>query len=161
MLHLNLRQAGWQVNYKPVERLYQQAKLQVRRRKCKKVPVSDRQPLFRPTASNQVWSMDFVFDRSDEGCLLKCMTIVGDATHESVAIEFQRAISGLGVTRVLDRLALSLGLPQVIRTENGIEFCGKTLVAWGARARRATAADPARQAEPGRLRRILQRPTQG
>lgn len=38
--------------------------------------------------------------------------------------------SGLGVPRVLDRLALARGLPQVIRTDNGKEFCGKAMVTW-------------------------------
>ena len=78
----------------------------MRRRKRKTVPVADRQPLLRPTAANQVWSIDFVFDRTGVGRVLKCLTIVDDATHESVAIEVERAISGLGVCRVLDRLAL-------------------------------------------------------
>ena len=41
MIHLKLRQAGMLVNYKRVERLYQDAKLQVRRRKRKKVPMGD------------------------------------------------------------------------------------------------------------------------
>jgi hypothetical protein len=39
MIHLKLRQAGEPVNYKHVERLCQEAKLQVRRRMWKKVPV--------------------------------------------------------------------------------------------------------------------------
>lgn len=130
MIHLKLRQAGLLVNYKRVERLYQEAKLQVRRRKRKKILLGERQPLVRPTAANQVWSMDFVFDRTADGRVIKCLTIVDDATHEAVAIEVERAISGLGVTRVLDRLALSRGLPQVIRTDNGKEFCGKATVMW-------------------------------
>ena len=130
MIHLKLRQAGLLVNYKRVERLYQEAKLQVRRRKRKKVLPGERQPLIRPLAANQVWSMDFVFDRTAEGRVIKCLTIVDDATHEAVAIEVERAISGLGVTRVLDRLALARGLPQVIRTDNGKEFCGKAMVVW-------------------------------
>lgn len=83
------------MNYKRVERLYQEAKLQVRRRKRKKVLPGERQPLVRPTAANQVWSMDFVFDRTAEGRVIKCLTIVVDATHEAVAIEVERAISGL------------------------------------------------------------------
>jgi putative transposase len=130
MIHLKLRQAGHLVNYKRVERLYQQARLQVRRRKRKKVLFGERQPLLRPTAANQVWSMDFVFDRTGEGRVLKCLTIVDDATHEAVAIEVERAISGQMLTRVLDRLALSRGLPKVIRTDNGKEFCGKAMVEW-------------------------------
>lgn len=130
MIHLKLRQAGLLVNYKRVERLYQEAKLQVRRRKRKKVSVGERQPLVRPTAANQVWSMDFVFDRTAEGRVIKCLTIVDDATHEAVAIEVERAISGQALTRVLERLALSRGLPRVIRTDNGKEFCGKAMVVW-------------------------------
>lgn len=42
MIHLKLRQAGMLVNYKRVERLYQEAKLQVRRQKRKKVPLGER-----------------------------------------------------------------------------------------------------------------------
>ena len=130
MIHLKLRQRGLGVNYKRVERLYQEAKLQVRRRKRKKVPVGDRQPLLRPIAANQVWSMDFVFDRTGEGRVLKCLTIVDDATHEAVAIVPERAISGHVLTHILDRLAVSRGLPKIIRTDNGKEFCGRAMVTW-------------------------------
>ncbi|WP_369931286.1 IS3 family transposase [Xanthomonas sp. NCPPB 2632] len=130
MIYLKLRQAGQMVNYKRVERLYQEANLQVRRRKRKKVPPTDRQPLLRPAAANEVWSIDFVFDRTAEGRVLKCLTIVDDATHEAVAIEIERAISGIGVTRVMDRLAVTRGLPKIIRSDNGKEFCGKAMVAW-------------------------------
>ncbi|WP_447781228.1 IS3 family transposase [Stenotrophomonas riyadhensis] len=130
MIHLKLRQKGLVVNYKRVERLYQEAGLQVRRRKRRKVPIGERQPLLRPSAANEVWSMDFVFDRTAEGRVIKCLTIVDDATHEAVAIEVERAISGQGVSRVLDRLAMQRGLPRVIRTDNGKEFCGKAMVAW-------------------------------
>lgn len=130
MIHLKLRQAGLLVNHKRVERLYQEARLQVRRRKRKKVPVSERQPLLRPSAANQVWSMDFVFDRTGEGRVIKSLTIVDDATHEAVAIVPERAIGGQMLTRILDRLSLSRGLPRVIRTDNGKEFCGKAMLSW-------------------------------
>ena len=84
----------------------------------------------RPFAANEVWSMDFVFDRTAEGRVIKCLTIVDDVTHEAVAIEVERAISGQGVSKVLDRLAAQRGLPRVIRTDNGKELCGKAMVAW-------------------------------
>lgn len=130
MIHLKLRQEGLPVNYKRVERLHQEAKLQVRRRKRKKVPLAERQPLQRPVRANEVWSMDFVFYRTAEGRVIKRLTIVDDATHEAVAIEVERAISGHGVARVLERLALGRGLPKVVRTDNGKEFCGKAMVTW-------------------------------
>jgi transposase InsO family protein len=130
MIYLKLRQEGLVVNYKRVERLYQEAKLQVRRRKRKKVAMAERQPLLRPAKANEVWSMDFVFDRTAEGRVIKCLTVVDDATHESVVIEVERAISGAGVTRVMDRLAVTRGLPKIIRSDNGKEFCGKAMVVW-------------------------------
>jgi transposase InsO family protein len=120
MIHLKLRQDGMKVNHKRVERLYTEAGLQVRRRKRKKIPVADRQPLGRPQSANQVWSMDFVFDRTADGRVIKCLTVVDDATHEAVAIVPERAISGVSLTRMLDRLATVRGLPKAIRTDNGL-----------------------------------------
>ena len=130
MIYLKLRQAGQRVNHKRVERLYAEAGLQVRRRKRKKVPVADRHPLVRPQKAGQVWSMDFVFDRTAEGQVIKCLTVVDDATHEAVAIVPERAISGHVLTRILDRLAVQRGLPQAIRTDNGREFCGRAMLTW-------------------------------
>jgi len=130
MIYLKLRQAGQPVNHKRVDRLYAEAGLQVRRRRRKKVPVADRQPLGRPLSANQVWSMDFVFDRTADGRAIKSLTVVDDATHESVAIIPEHAIGGYALTRILDRLALERALPQAIRTDNGKEFCGRAMLTW-------------------------------
>lgn len=130
MIYLKLRQAGVMVNHKRVERLYAEARLQVKRRQRKKIPVADRKALGRPLAANQVWSMDFVFDRTAEGRVIKNLTVVDDATHEAVAIVPERAIGGGALTRILDRLAVQRGLPQAIRTDNGKEFCGRAMLTW-------------------------------
>jgi transposase InsO family protein len=130
MIYLKLRQQGLVVNHKWVERPYAKARLQVRRRKRMKVPVGERQPLVRPEAANAVWSMDVVFNRSADGRVIKCLTIVDDATHEAVAIVPERAIGGQNLTRILDRLAATRGLPRVIRTDNGKEFCGRAMLTW-------------------------------
>ena len=130
MIYLKLRQAQWRVNHKRVARLYALAGLQVRRRKRKKIPLADRQPLMRPAAANEVWSMDFVFDRTAEGRVIKCLTVVDDATHESVAIAPERAIGGLALIRILEALRRNRGLPRVIRTDNGAEFCSRAMLTW-------------------------------
>jgi transposase InsO family protein len=130
MIYLKLRQAGEIVNHKRVERLYAAAGLQVRRRKRKKIAVSDRHPLVRPLAANQMWSMDFVFDRTAEGRTIKNLTIIDDATHEAVAIVPERAIGGNQVVRILDQLGQTLGLPKAIRTDNGKEFCSRVMLTW-------------------------------
>ena len=130
MIYLKLRQAGVMVNHKRVERLYTEARLQVRRRKRKKVPACDRQPLLRPQRANEIWSMDFVFDRTADGRVIKCLAVVDDATHEAVAVIPERAIGGEQLTRILDRLWFERGLPRVIRTDNGKEFCGRAMLNW-------------------------------
>ncbi len=145
MIYLKLRQAGEPANHKRVDRLYAEARLQVKRRRRKQVPRADRQPLVRPQALNEVWSADFVFDRTAEGRVLKCLTIVDDATTEAVAVVPARALGGLPVTRVLDALAVTRGLPQVLRTDNGLEFCGRAMLTW-AHARGVTL----RLIEPGK-----------
>lgn len=56
--------------------------------------------------------------------------MVDDATHEAVVIVPERAIGGLSLTRILERLAMSRGLPKAIRTDNGKEFCGRAMLNW-------------------------------
>lgn len=133
MIYLKLRQAGLAVNHKRVERLYQLEKLQVRRRRRKKIPVAERQPLVRPAGPNQVWSMDFVFDRVASGRTIKCLVIVDDATHEAVAIIPEHSIGGNHLTRILDGICSQRGRPAVIRTDNGPEFVGKAMLNWAYR----------------------------
>jgi len=137
MIYRKLRQAGLRVNHKRVDRVYAEARLQVKRRRRKKVPVVDRQPRVRPGRGNDVWAADFVFARTAAGRVLKCLTIVDDASTEAVAVEAARAMGGIPVTRVLDQLALTRGLPRVLRTDNGPEVCSRAMLT-GAHARGVT-----------------------
>jgi len=130
MIYLKLRQAGEIVNHKRVDRLYAEAGLQVKKRRRKKIPLSDRHPLERPTGANQVWSMDFVFDRTAEGRSIKSLTVVDDATHEAVAIVPERALGGNQLVRILEQLRSTRGLPKAIRTDNGKEFCSRAMLTW-------------------------------
>jgi transposase InsO family protein len=133
MIYLKLRQAGHMVNHKRVDRLYALEKLQVRRRRRKKIPAGDRQPLARPAAANEVWSMDFVFDRVASGRSIKSLTVVDDATHEAVAVVPEHSIGGDRLTRILDEVCAQRGRPGVIRSDNGAEFTGKAMLNWAYR----------------------------
>ena len=64
------------------------------------------------------------------GRAIKCLVIVDDATHESVAIVPAHHISGQQVVRILERIGSYRGLPKIIRTDNGAEFCGKAMLTW-------------------------------
>ena len=105
----------------------------VRKRRRKKLPVPERQPLVRPTQPNEVWSMDFLFDELANGRRVKALTVVDDCSKESVQIVADTSIPALYVTRVLDQVKAQRGLPKVIRTDNGPEFAGRTMQTWAAR----------------------------
>jgi putative transposase len=133
MIYLKLRQGGERVNHKRVERLYALEALQIRRRRRKKIPVSERQPLVRPARANEVWSMDFVFDRVATGRSIKCLVVVDDATHEAVAIEPEHSIGGDHLMRLLDGVCAQRGKPAIVRTDNGKEFTGRAMLTWAHR----------------------------
>lgn len=71
--------------------------------------------------------MDFVLDRTAQGCVIK--TLTNDDTRAAV-IEVEQAVSGFGVARALGWRVLTRRLPQVIRSDNDKKFCGKSMVAW-------------------------------
>ena len=129
-LHILLEREGVVVNHKRVHRIYRAAGLQVRRRRRKRLTRAERVPL--PTASQRLerWSMDFTVDTLADGRNFRTLNIVDDFTCECVAIEVDRSLPGLRVTRVLDRLHGMLGLPKTIVVDNGPEFAGRTLDAW-------------------------------
>lgn len=79
------------------------------------------------------WSMDFTVDTLADGRGFRTLNIVDDYTRECMAIEVDRSLPGLRVTRVLDRLAATTGLPAVIVVDNGPEFAGRVLDAWAYR----------------------------
>jgi putative transposase len=129
-LHILLAREGLAVNHKRVHRIYQAAGLQVRRRRRKRLTRAERVPL--PPASQRLerWSMDFTADTLADGRHFRTLNIVDDFSRECVAIEVDRSLPGLRVTRVLDRLDAAIGLPKTIVVDNGPEFAGRTLDAW-------------------------------
>ncbi len=105
------------VNHKKMYRLYQEAKLSVRRRRKAKRPVGERQKLRMSYRPNDTWSMDFVFDALANGRRIKCLTMVDDFTRESVDIVVDHGISGEYVVRLLDHTACFHGYPRAVRTD--------------------------------------------
>jgi putative transposase len=129
-LHILLEREGLIVNHKRVHRLYRAAGLQVRRRHRKRLTRAERTSLPAPSQRLERWSMDFTVDTLADGRGFRTLNIVDDFTRECVAIEVDRSLPGLRVTRVLDRLHGTVGLPQTIVVDNGPEFAGRTLDAW-------------------------------
>jgi putative transposase len=128
-----LRQAGWQVNRKRVER--------IRRREGLKVPA--RQPKrdrlwladgscirLRPERPNQVWAYDFVEDRTRDGRQLRMLCVVDGFTREALAIGVARRLDSNHVIEVLADLRLVRGVPGPIRSDQGPESIAKAVKDW-------------------------------
>lgn len=124
-----LRREGHRCNHKLIYRLYREAGLSVRRRARKRVAVP-RQPLAAPARPNERWSMDFVTDALADGRKFRSLTMVDDFTRECPAIEVDTSLTGPRLTRVLEHLAETRGLPHGIVCDNGPEFAGHALDVW-------------------------------
>ena len=130
ILHDLLKAEGLVINHKRTERLYREEGLSLRRKARRKLPAVARVPLPHTTAPNQRWSMDFIHDQLSCGRRFRCLTLVDDFTRQCLAIHVDTSIGGIRVVDVLEKLALSRSLPQIITTDNGPEFTGKPLHLW-------------------------------
>jgi len=129
-LHTLLRREGYLINHKRTERLYREEGLSLRRKKRRKRGSHLRVVLAGPERVNQHWSMDFVADSLFNGRRLRVLTVVDNFSKECPVLEADHSLTGKRVTRVLERVALTRGLPEVITVDNGPEFISKALDAW-------------------------------
>ena len=133
MITAKLRQEGWNVNHKRVQRIWQKEGLQVPyRRKFKKAKGSSENSCAVKKAEypNHVWTYDFVSDQTENGGKLKLLTVLDEFTRESPAIEVGRSIRAKDVIAVLEYLFMVRGLPKFIRSDNGPEFIAAAIKKW-------------------------------
>lgn len=129
-LHVLLRREGYLINHKRTERIYREEGLSLRLKRRRKRCSALRIVLNKPQRVNQHWSMDFVTDNLYNGRRFRILTVVDDLSRECPVLEVDHSLTGLRVTRVLDRIALTRGLPEVITVDNGPEFISKVMDAW-------------------------------
>jgi putative transposase len=128
-----LRQAGWVVNDKRVERIWKQEGLKVPPKQPKRgrLWLNDGSCVrLRAERPNHVWAYDFVEDRTHEGRKYRTLNIVDEFTHEGLAIKVKRTLNSMDVIDVLSDLFLLRGIPEYIRSDNGPEFIAKALQKW-------------------------------
>lgn len=129
-----LRQAGWHVNAKRVERIWRQEGLKVPSRQPRKrgrLWLNDGSCVrLRAERKNHVWSYDFIMDRTHEGKAFRMLTIIDEYTKESLAIRPARKLDSNDVIHALADLFLTRGIPEYIRSDNGSEFTAETVRKW-------------------------------
>ena len=132
-LHIMLKREGLVINHKRTERIYREEGLALRRKRRRKGAARVRVVMPSPQRPNERWSMDFVTDSIVTGRRFRALAIIDDYSRECPAIEVDTSLGGRRVVGVLERLAETRGLPEVITTDNGPEFIGRALDEWAYR----------------------------
>jgi putative transposase len=128
-----LRQAGWVVNAKRVERIWRREGLKVPMRQPKKgrLWLNDGSCIrLRPERANHVWAYDFVEHRTHDGRKFRMLCVVDEFTREALAIRVKRRLNSSDVLEVLAELMLARGTPPHIRSDNGPEFAALAVREW-------------------------------
>ena len=129
----SLRQEGWSVNHKRVERLWRKERLRVPRKQPKRGRLwlaegaIVRRPAERP---NDVCSYDFVFERTADGRALKHLVVVDEYTRECLAIVVARRLTSIEERACLAERFVRRAVPAHIRSDNGPEFAAKAVPHW-------------------------------
>jgi len=137
-----LRDAGWRVNDKRVERIWRREGLKVPNKQPKRgrLWLADGSCLrLRPQHKNHVWSYDFIEDRTHDGRRYRMLNVIDEFTHECLAIRIDRKLNGADIIDVLSDLFILRGVPGYIRSDNGPEFLAKAVQDWIAAVGASTA----------------------
>jgi len=130
----SLRNEGWEVNRKKIQRLWREEGLRVPQRRRKRyrlgtstVPAAR----LRSERPDQVWALDFQFDTTVDGRVLKLLHVVDEHTREALAIEVARRIDADRTISVLERIVAERGRPpELVRMDNGPELTANALRDW-------------------------------
>lgn len=152
-IHALLIRHGWSINLKRVRRLWNSLGLRrpLRLRKPRKLGpkpgVSANSCVQQPARfKNDVWTCDFIHDRTADGRSLKWLTLVDEYTRECLVLHAAGSLTGADVRRIMARVIGRRGAPTRIRSDNGSEFICAALVDWlpgvGAKSIPVAAASP-------------------
>ena len=126
-----LTEEGWQVSRRQVQRVRRMEGLKVRS-KPKRRPrqgVSTGLPT-QATCRHQVWTWDFIFDRTEKGSTIKMLTMLDEYTRQCLAIRVERQITADRVLTTLWQAMTRYGMPAYIRSDNGSEFIAGKVQQW-------------------------------
>jgi putative transposase len=132
-----LDREGWSVNKKTVRRHWRQLGLKLAGFRAKPKP---RRPHgqdanachLRPSrGKDDVWTWDFLFDRTSDGRSIKWLSLIDEYTRECLALEARRGMVAEEIQVILaDVAARRGGPPHRIRSDDGPEFAAEAVRSW-------------------------------
>ena len=156
-----LRDAGWQLNDKRVERLWRREGLKVpmKQPKRSRLWLNDGSCIrLRPQHVDHVWSYDFVHHRTEDGRAYRTLNIIDEFSRECLAIRVKRKLNSTDVVDALTDLFIVRGVPAYIRSDYGPEFIAEARQAMDQGRGHGDRVYRARVTLGARLLRQLQRP---
>ena len=124
-----LRDAGWAVNAKRVERIWRREGLKVPQKqpKRRRLWLNDGSCIrLRPEHPNHVWSYDFVEDRTHDGRKYRMLNLIDEFTRECLAIRVDRKLNSTDVIDVLSDQFILRGIPGHIGPRPRVRRQGRT-----------------------------------
>lgn len=109
------------------ERIYRKLGLQLKNRRRKKMLKVTRVKFEKAARANEIWSFDFVSDRTESDRKLKCLTIVDDCSKRNPGILVNYSITSEDVTAYFDSMPI---LPSKLRCDNGPEMTSRHFLSW-------------------------------
>jgi transposase InsO family protein len=112
-----LRDAGWHVNRKRVERIWRREGLKVPQKQPKRgrLWLNDGSCIrLRPEYPGHVWSYDFVEGRTHDGRKFRILSIIDEASRECLALPVARRLRSEDVLAALAELFVTRGPPAHI-----------------------------------------------
>jgi putative transposase len=102
-----LNREGWKVGEAGVNRLYKEEGLTLRHKpRRNRRAALHRRERYRPTSSNELWSLTFVADQLADGRRFRALTIMDVFTGESLAIAVGQRLKGEDVVATLNDIRL-------------------------------------------------------
>jgi putative transposase len=132
-----LDREGWSVDKETVRRHWRQLGLKLAGRPAK---IKPRRPHgqdanachLRPSrGKDDVWTWDFIFDRTSDGRSLKWLSLIDEYTRECLALEARRGMTSEEIRVILVEVAARRGgPPHRVRSDNGPEFAAEAVRSW-------------------------------
>jgi putative transposase len=125
-----LRNQGWIINHKRIERIWREEGLKVPQKQPKRSRLWLNEGSIirlRPLFPKHVWSYDFMHDRTHNGVPYRILNVIDEYTRECLAVKVARSLTHQDVIESLTDLFLERGVPVHIRSDNGSEFTANKL----------------------------------
>jgi putative transposase len=124
-LHVLVKREGFQVTRNTVHRYYTEEGLQLRRKTKKKRAKHVRHTPPVATASNQVWTLDFMHDRLSCGKKIRILNVLDVFSRKCVGSFVDHGVDAHKVVSFLEVITKRYSCPKAVRVDNGSEFTSK------------------------------------